>query len=295
MVKLPAYVAAIALVVSSPTTRQDAVQELLAADRAFSAASATAADLASGLSPMLADDVIVQVPGNRFVEGKAAVIDYLRGTPDAKARAEWTPMRGGISADGQHGFTFGFMTIRKPDGTRAQAKYMGYWVKGASGWRAVVYKARPAPDGEPTQTAMPPAAPARLVPPSTDTATIERFRKSLDDAERAFSAEAQKIGVGPAFKQFGSADAVNMGGPNQRDYAIGADAIGERIGANTPAGPAAISWAPDKVIVASSGDLGVTIGWIRPNKPSPDRPAQVPFFTIWRRPNTDAPWRYVAE
>jgi hypothetical protein len=56
-----------------------------------------------------------------------------------------------------------------------------------------------------------------------------------------------------------------------------------------------VSWAPERVIAASSGDLGVTIGWIVPNAPSPDRPAKNPFFTIWRKANASAPWRYVAE
>jgi hypothetical protein len=49
------------------------------------------------------------------------------------------------------------------------------------------------------------------------------------------------------------------------------------------------------VIVASSGDLGVTIGMIHPNTPRAGQPANFPFFTIWRRANPTAPWRYVAE
>lgn len=48
-------------------------------------------------------------------------------------------------------------------------------------------------------------------------------------------------------------------------------------------------------IVASSGDFGVTIGLIRPDAPAAGQPAAFPFFTIWRRPGVDAPWRYIAE
>jgi hypothetical protein len=51
------------------------------------------------------------------------------------------------------------------------------------------------------------------------------------------------------------------------------------------------------VIVAASGDLGVTIGMIRPNAPGADGKPQppIPFFTIWRRDGLNGPWRYIAE
>jgi hypothetical protein len=38
-----------------------------------------------------------------------------------------------------------------------------------------------------------------------------------------------------------------------------------------------------KRTVASSGDLGVTFGYIRPNAPQPGPPQPFPFFTIWKR------------
>jgi hypothetical protein len=34
---------------------------------------------------------------------------------------------------------------------------------------------------------------------------------------------------------------------------------------------------------------------IHPNIPVSGQPANFPFFTIWRRANATAPWRYVAE
>jgi hypothetical protein len=65
--------------------------------------------------------------------------------------------------------------------------------------------------------------------------------------------------------------------------------------AGQPADGSTLNWAPDRVIVASSGDLGVTIGMIHPNTPRAGQPASFPFFTIWRRASPTAPWRYVAE
>jgi hypothetical protein len=56
-------------------------------------------------------------------------------------------------------------------------------------------------------------------------------------------------------------------------------------------------WAPDRVIVASSGDLGVTIGLIRETAPGsdPNAPTVFPFFTVWQRSSPADPWLYVAE
>jgi hypothetical protein len=79
-------------------------------------------------------------------------------------------------------------------------------------------------------------------------------------------------------------------------FVLGAEAIGRAVSVGSPPTGSQVSWAPDRVIVASSGDLGVTVGTIRPNAPAAGAAAAgIPFFTIWRRANSSAPWRYVAE
>jgi ketosteroid isomerase-like protein len=274
---------------------QTVVDELLAADRAFSAASAKT-DLVSGLTAMFADDVVIPMPPGQFVNGKAVVVDALRANADnLTSKTDWTPARGGVSADGQHGFTFGYMTIHRGDGADVPLKYLAYWVKGRDGWRVAAYK-RTRSNAAPASIAIVTAAvPEKIVAPANDAAAIERARKSLDDAERAFSNEAQKIGLGPAFVKFGSADAINLGGPDHSMVVTGSTKIGEMVGEGLAPGVSPVSWAPERVIIASSGDLGVTIGWITRNTPESNRPARNPFFTIWRRADPAAPWRYVAE
>jgi hypothetical protein len=88
-----------------------------------------------------------------------------------------------------------------------------------------------------------------------------------------------------------------MGGPNDAAFVIGSEAIGKAVGAGQPANGSSVSWSAESVIVASSGDLGVTIGYIRPNAPAgaSPAPAPIPFFTVWRRASATAPWRYIAE
>lgn len=277
-------------------TPQSIVDELLAADRAFSVASGTS-DVVNGLSAMFADEVLLTYGGG-IATGKAAATEALKQNKiNTGARAEWTPLRAAISGDGRHGFTAGFMTLHTADGKESPLKYLAYWEKQSAGWRVLAYK-RGGAKALPPLTPMSNLLPAKLVPSSKDATLIEQYRKSLTDAETAFSDEAQKIGTGPAFAKFGSPDAINLGGPDAPTFVIGNAAIGSAVGAGEPAGGSRIHWGPDvKTIVAASGDFGVTVGHIFPNEPGADGKSQPgrPFFTIWSRPAPSAPWRYIAE
>ena len=275
-------------------TPQFVVDELLAADRAFSAASAKT-DLVTGLSAMFAADVVVPSPPGQFAEGKTAIVAALRANADnAQSRTEWTPVRGGVSADGQHGFTAGVMTIHRGDGATIALKYLAYWVKQSEGWRVVAYKRVRAGEGSWSPVMLAPALPDRIVAPSTAAAIIARHRDSLEQAERSFSDESQTIGLGAAFAKYGSADALNLAG-GEAGIVVGHDNIAKLVAGDQPLTAPGPNWAADRVIVSSSGDLGVTIGMIHPRTPVAGQPASFPFFTIWRRADLSAPWRYVAE
>ena len=273
---------------------QTVVDELLAADRAFATAAADTTGV-EGVAAMFADDVIMTVPG-RFAEGKASAIEAMASSPGAEgSTVSWTPVRGGISADGQHGFTYGYMTVRRADSTEVPMKYLSYWIKQPAGWRVAAFKRRPRPEGEVSLDLMPPVLPPAMVQPSTDAAATQAFGESLRAAEQAFSDEAQRTGNGIAFTRHGSPDAMNLGGPDDIGFVISADSIG--AGMSLDSVPSEVNWSADRVIVASSGDLGVTFGMIRLNTPPADttQPSQFPFFTIWRRNSTNDPWKYVAE
>lgn len=272
-------------------------ETLLAADKAFAAAAAKT-DAVTALTAMFAPDVVMPGPPGTLHRGLAAVTASLRANPDnVEGRVEWTPIRVGLSADGQHGFTFGYMTLRRKDGSAMPLKYMAYWVKGAAGWRAAGYKRARRPEGEVATTPMAPLLPASIVPVKHDAAHLEALRRGLSDAERAFSDDAQKVGLGAAFTKWGSDTAVNMGGPNTAGYVVGAAAIGKNVGAGAPGPTSPVEWSTDVALVASSGDLGISFGYIRPNGKPPEGapPNGTPFFTIWHRPSATAPWRYIAE
>ena len=273
--------------VSAPAA---AAEELLAADRAFSKAAAQT-DLVSGIGAMLDHKVVMPAPDATFARGKEAVLRVLQANPaNIGAQAQWAPLRAGISADGQQGFTFGYMTIRKQGAADRQAKYLAYWIKRPEGWRVAAYKRVPKPEGQ-GSAAMEPLVPRKLVRPRKDPALVEKLGKSLAAAEKNFSDEAQKIGLAAAFRKNGRADAMNMG--RDASFTIGAEAIGAGF---KPEPTSPLYWSADEVIVASSGDRGVTIGMIRRNPPPPEgRPAAMPFFTIWDPAQPSEPWRYVAE
>lgn len=269
------------------------LKRLLDADRAFSTAGAGKTPL-DAISAMFADDVNVPV-GPSFVQGKANAIDAMKANPDYLAgHVEWMPVGGNISADGTQGFTFGYMDATKADGAKAAFKYLAYWVKGTEGWRVAVYRRRPSP-GAPTPTSVGQTLPLRAVPVSADASRTRQYGESLAAAEKAFSDLAQTVGLGAAFAKNGRPDAVNMGGPKSATFVVGNEAIARTVGEGTPTDHSEVSWSADRVIVASSGDLGVTIGVIRLNKPVEGQPSAFAFFTIWRRDDPSKPWRYIAE
>lgn len=300
-------VAALCLIVSSPcwsvsasvlpvqATPQEAVEQLLAADRTFGAAGANTT-LIPALTAMFAPDVIMQAPGG-MMRGLAAATDALKANPaNAAAKLEWAPLRGGISGDGLHGFTYGYMTMTPVSGAAVPLKYLAYWVKREGKWLVAGYKRRPRPAGDMATTTLPPAVPTQLIQPNANTAALATHRASLIAAEKAFSDEAQQIGIGAAFTRHGWPDAMNMGGPNDAGFVIGNALIGRNIGEGSPTNSSPVFWSADEAIVATSGDLGITFGLIRshpqPNATAPPRLPQ-PFFTIWRKVN--GVWKYIAE
>ena len=279
-----------ALSAPQPATPHAALDGLIETDRAFSAAAAEI-DPASGLAGMLDAEAVMPVPGRGIIEGRDAVSAALRASPLAKGdRISWTPVRGGISADGTHGFTFGYMTLEGGDPRVTAQKYLSYWIKRPEGWRVAAFKQMPRPAGKVSFDLLPPSLPASLTPPVVDPAVLAANRHSLADVEQQFSGEAQQIGLKAAFRKYGRPDAMNM--YEGAAFTIGLDAITATFPEESTS---PLYWSAERTLVASSGDLGVNIGTIHRKAPEAGKPASMPFFTIWRRDSPGDPWRYVAE
>jgi len=278
---------------------QSVIDELLSADRRF-AAEAGKTTVIPALSAMFADDVVMPIgtPKPGFAKGKPQAIEALKVNPDnAQGRLEWMPVRAGVSADGLHGFTAGYMTLTRPDQTKVSVKYLAYWIRKPEGWRIAVYKRAIADQSPGKVEAVSTVLAKQGVTPINDGSQIARHKAALEAAEKAFSDEAQKIGLGPAFAKHGHAEAINLGPRNKPLFTVSAAEIGKMIGADSPSNNSPVSWAADEgSIVSSSGDIGVTFGFIRQNKLEPGSPAGgVPFITVWFRSSPNEPWRYIAE
>lgn len=283
-----ALAAPIAPAVAAPAIKAAAApaafQQLLAADRAFSE-QGRGKSLPDALGAMFDSDAVLVAGGSPdLIRGADAIRANLSARPDnATATVDWTPIGGGMSADGTHGFTYGSMTVRPKEGDSRPLKYLAYWVKRAEGWRVAGYKRV----GMRAAMALPPGG-----------SVIGSGPKRADDggatlkaAEGAFSAEAQRIGLRAAFQKWGRPESVNIGGPD--GIAVGAQAIGEAVAGPETSSP--LTWGADQVLVAPSGDMGLSYGLLHITHPQAGRPATAPFFTIWARPRPGDPWRYIAE
>ena len=270
---------------AKPVDPKTAVNELLAADLTFSVDAAKAADPVAGISAMLDTDVVMPSPKGHAI-GRDAVIALFRENPSyQEGIVSWSPIRGGISADGTHGFTYGFLTVSGGDPARRDRKYLSYWIKRPEGWRVVAYRQQVRPAGEVSKAMLPPSLPQTAAPAAADSTA---HQQSVAAAEKAFSDRAQIVGLKQAFGEFGRQDAMNMYGG--AGFANGLDAV---VAGFKEEGPAKIHWSTERSFAAPSGDLAVSIGTIRPNDPKEG--GGFAFFTVWRRDGPDKPWRYIAE
>ena len=204
-----------AVVMRQTTSPQQVADELLAADRAFSAASAKT-DLVSGLSAMFADDVVdAQLRRHRRRIARRRSRRCARIRSNTGAKIEWTPARVGISGDGRHGFTAGFMTMQRADGDVSAAEVPGLLGK-ASGRVGGCWPTSAAAKAAPPAMSRWLRAAEADRRTAKDAAAIEQYRKSLADAETAFSNEAQKIGIGAAFTQVRQPRRHQPGRPGRR-------------------------------------------------------------------------------
>lgn len=276
---------------AQPPDLRKAIIELLEVDRAH-ARRALRTDVVDALGGMFADDVYLSAYGS-FHHGRDSAQSRLRAVPEnLTARLEWAPIRAGVSGDGQHGFTYGFMTLVRADSTKLPLKYLAYWVRKPDGWKVAVYRRGPRAEGVAATAMRDPSIPDKAVTITRDAAVVARHAESLGNAERDFSTLAGKIGLGPAFTQNAAPDAMNMGGGQAADFLYGPEAIGAGVGAGET-GPSKLTWGPDTVFVASSGDLGVTIGHINAPADGGQPARRIPFFTVWKK--VGGVWKFVAE
>lgn len=257
--------------------------ELLAADRRLGAAQPDV---------MLPDKLLAAFSANvhffaggQHVHGKDAARALLATNPaNPTSTIEWSAIAGDVSADGTNGYTYGLTDQRRADGGVIAGKYLAYWVRENGAWRMAAFKRAFRGPG---------VAPARNIPPEPlKAAGIDSLSaaREVAAAEKAFSDDAGVRGTVAAFYTAASQFAATMGGP-EPGFRHGPKEVSEGVGTNGDTRN--IVWSSDEVLVARSGDLGLSMGTIRVKADTGAPRPPSPFFTIWRREN--GKWRYLAE
>jgi ketosteroid isomerase-like protein len=113
--------------------------------------------------------------------------------------------------------------------------------------------------------------------------------QSLFDVDRAFSAMAQREGMGQAFIAYADETVVLMRAGNQMPL-IGKAAL---VAAFAPLTGTALSWEPLKAEIAASGDLGYTFGRYR-LAPEGAAATYGVYTTIWKI-QADGTWKFVLD
>ena len=122
-----------------------------------------------------------------------------------------------------------------------------------------------------------------------DSKLIEKRKEEVRETELRFSKMAGEEGIYKAFTTFAAEDAVLM---RNNELIEGLKNIEQHYKNQTSTG---LSWAPDFVDVAASGDLGYTYGHF--NYSYVDTTGKVLetkgiFHTVWKR-QTDGTWKFV--
>ncbi|NOK36871.1 DUF4440 domain-containing protein [Corallococcus exercitus] len=271
----------------------DARARLRQADQAMSDASAKAGS-AKGFADFLAEDAVLLVEGEYALKGRQAIQTWLTAHPlEQGGTLRWEPVRWDVSADGTLGYSVGTATVDAEGATQqAVGRYISAWRLQADGqWRvaATVRNAATTPMTPPegfSPANTEPGAAARTL--SKDAVLEEAMA-----ADRAFSAQSVREGMGKAFTAWAAQDAVLLTG----DAGLyGQDSIA-RVFAPFTLEQNGLSWEPVLGDAAASGDLAYTVGRaIATGKDAQGQPRKdfVKYLTVWRR-QADGPWRYVTD
>ena len=119
---------------------------------------------------------------------------------------------------------------------------------------------------------------------------LELWKQEIVETEKEFTDMAQKEGIPKAFMAFASEDAVLM---RNNTLVIGKEALRESF-QDSPEN-SSLSWKPDFVDVAASGDLGYTYGkfvYTLTDSLGNENVMEGVFHTVWKR-QADGSWKFV--
>ncbi|MFZ4455203.1 MAG: YybH family protein [Bacteroidales bacterium] len=126
---------------------------------------------------------------------------------------------------------------------------------------------------------------------STSHIAIENSKREIVEAEKAFAELTKKEGVAAAFLAFADEHAVL----NRNDKLVKGKSEMETHFAKQSLKITSLTWTPDFVEVAASGDLGYTYGEYQItylNKEGKEVSDKGIFHTVWKK-QADGKWKFV--
>lgn len=277
---IPAALLASAIPSAAQVDLNAARESLRAADHAASAAAETRG-LIGGLVPHLADSADVLIPGAVLVRGRDAAVAVIRSSQFADTRMKLEPVRVDVSADGRSGYTYGGATRLAADSS-SPARYIAYWTREGADWKIAAFHFNLSPE-----PVTPPPAGFFPDPPASAAAVsgvdVAAALEQMMQADRDFAALAMAQNPGVAFGTWAAPDGALLGG----EY--GPEAIRTAFAG----GGGTLEWGPVAGGMATSGDLGYTVGTAVRRGPD-GRVGYTKYLTVWRRqPNGE--WRWVVD
>ncbi len=123
--------------------------------------------------------------------------------------------------------------------------------------------------------------------------SIEKWKREIVDTEKEFAEMALKEGIPKAFLTYAAQDVVLM---RNNSLIIGKESLQENYkNKKSESGNVSLSWKPDFVDVASSGDLGYTYGkyvYTTTDSIGNAKVVEGIFHTVWKR-QPDGKWKFV--
>jgi ketosteroid isomerase-like protein len=256
---------------------------------------ATRQGLAAAAATLLDSSVVYLRAGAPILYGRAAALAALPDAAPDRSAYLWRPLGGGVSRDGQSGYTFGITTIAAPNADGPPAvhsdRYVAFWRRGRDAiWRIVAYS-EVGGASIPSSAAIPSAElpPAPIVPRGRREVAVRQVRQ----ADSAFALAADLQGTGVAFGLYVAPQGVVFSGS---EIVTGTDAV-RALYDEQQRGGGTLNWRPVYADAAESGDLGFTVGeYVFTGRGANGTVVQRfgKYLTIWRKqPSGD--WRFVVD
>jgi len=128
---------------------------------------------------------------------------------------------------------------------------------------------------------------------NTKESSIEKWKSEIIETEQEFAEMALNEGIPKAFMAYAAEDAVLL---RNNSLIIGKDSLRESFKSQkTESGKVSLTWKPDFVDVALSGDLAYTYGkYVYTTTDSIGNVSVIEgiFHTVWKR-QADGEWKFV--